>query len=503
MTEKELEKIYNEAYRAVYWTAVSLLKNDADAEDVVQDVFVTLIESGDTIKDMNKVTAWLKKITVNKCLDRLKLARTDNMDEEFFDSVEALPEDFLPDSIVESDEMRRIVMDIIEKSLSDDVRRTLILFYFDEMSTKEIAEALGIPQGTVSWRINFAKKTIKKEVEKYEEENKTKLFSMAAVPFLSKLFIKEAEQVPFKVMPASLTSALSASAKASIQGAGTKIAASAAKKGTGIMIKKVVIGSVAATVSVAAVVGGIVLLTSKDDKKPEVTMEIEETEVIEETSEEFVASIQETEETAAAETEATSESSETSQNAADDHLYSFAGMSADETLALLLDLSDVSTGDQASAYLEKFPVTPRNMDEDKHIYLFKNADAMNCITSVTLKDVDNANDGTFITQTGSTVTIILETDDAEFADELYEKAYGVLCEYAGADAHGEPHISDDRDESVWGCTIIYSVEVDANAGYDEVKKVGGETHYYKLVSCCISRTLYHGEYRFTIDLPLV
>ena len=272
MTEKELEKIYNEAYRAVYWTAVSLLKNEADAEDVVQDVFVTLIESGDTIKDMNKVTAWLKKITVNKCLDRLKLARTDNMDEEFFESVEALPEDFLPDSIVESDEMRRIVMDIIEKSLSDDVRRTLILFYFDEMSTKEIAEALGIPQGTVSWRINFAKKTIKKEVEKYEEENKTKLFSMAALPFLSKLFIKEAEQVPFRAMPASLTTTLSASAQASTQGAGTKIAASAAEKGTGIIMKNLIIGGIVAVVAIGAVVGTTVgVLSKKADTEREKT----------------------------------------------------------------------------------------------------------------------------------------------------------------------------------------------------------------------------------------
>ena len=34
MTEKEIEKIYNEGYRAVYWTAMSLLRNEADAEDV-------------------------------------------------------------------------------------------------------------------------------------------------------------------------------------------------------------------------------------------------------------------------------------------------------------------------------------------------------------------------------------------------------------------------------------------------------------------------------------
>ena len=268
MTDKELEKIYNEAYRAVYWTAFALLKNEADAEDVVQDTFITLIESYDSLKDKDKVLPWLKRIAANKCLDRIKLAKTDNMDDEFFDSQEAVPEDFLPDSIIESAEARGIVMSIIDEALSREVRTTLILFYFDEMTTKEIADALGIPQGTVLWRLNFAKKKIKKEVERYEKENNTKLFSMA-LPFLSKLFIKEAEQMPFKAMPASLIN-LSASAKIPANGAGTKIAINAAKKGTGVMINKIVIGGIAAAglVTVAATAGAIVFIAKAAGAKP-------------------------------------------------------------------------------------------------------------------------------------------------------------------------------------------------------------------------------------------
>ena len=187
MTDKELERIYNEAYRAVYWTAMSLLKNEADAEDVVQDTFVTLIESYETIIDKNKVIPWLKKIAANKSLNRLTRTKTDVVEEEFFEDVEAVSENFLPDDIVESAEMRKIIMDIIKNSLSDDIRRTLILFYFNDMSTKEISEKLGVPEGTVRWRLNFARNKIKKEVEKYEKDNDTKLFGMAALPFLSKL----------------------------------------------------------------------------------------------------------------------------------------------------------------------------------------------------------------------------------------------------------------------------------------------------------------------------
>lgn len=269
MTDKELEQIYNEAYKAVYWTAMSLLRNEADAEDVVQDTFISFINSYSNMEDTSKVVPLLKKIAANKCLNRLKLSKTDAKEEEFFETVEAVPEDFLPDSIVESAESRKIIMDIIENVLSDDIRRTLILFYFDEMSTKEIAGMLGVPEGTVRRRLNFARNKIKKEVEKYEEENKTKLLGMAALPFLSKLFIKEAEAVPFKAMPASLLTTLSASAKATTHGAATKIAASAAKKGTGIIMKKAIIGGVIAVVSVGTIAGVTLgVMNLKEDKKP-------------------------------------------------------------------------------------------------------------------------------------------------------------------------------------------------------------------------------------------
>ena len=262
MDRKELEKIYNEAYRAVYWTAFSLLKNEDDAQDIVQDTFVALINSYDSIQDKSKIVPWLKKVAANKSLNHLTRTKTDNVEDEFFDTVETVPEDFLPDSLVESEETRKIIMDIINNSLSEDIRMTLILFYFDEMSTKEVAEALGIPEGTVSRRIHSAKKKIKKEVEKYEEENDTKLFMV--VPFLTQLFEKEAEQVPFKPIPASLLN-LSASTGAA-EAAGSEIASQALKKGTEVMLKKIIITSVSVVLVGAATAGIIYFATRKNEK---------------------------------------------------------------------------------------------------------------------------------------------------------------------------------------------------------------------------------------------
>lgn len=252
MTEQELEKLYNDAYKSVYWTAISLLKNKEEAEDVVQDTFITAYNSYDSLKDKAKAIGWVKKIAANKCLNILTRTRTFNADDEFFDDTEAVGEDFLPESMVETAEKRKIIMDIINNTLSEETAMTIILFYFDEMSIKEIAEKLNIPQGTVLSRLNYAKKKIKKEVEKYEKDNKDKLF--VGVPFLTLLFEKEAEQIPFKPMPASLLS-MAASTKAA---AGTSAATAAKTTATATVIKGAAIG-----IAAAVAIGGAGLFAYK------------------------------------------------------------------------------------------------------------------------------------------------------------------------------------------------------------------------------------------------
>ncbi|MBR2750848.1 MAG: sigma-70 family RNA polymerase sigma factor [Clostridiales bacterium] len=263
MTQQELEKLYHEAYKPVYWTALSILKNKEDAEDVVQETFISAFEHYDSLEDKSKAVAWVKKIAANKSLNIVTRRRTVNVDDEVLEETEDIGEDFLPDSIIESEEKRKIIMDIIHNTLSEDTAMTIILFYFDEMSIKEIAEALHIPQGTVLSRLNYAKKKIKKEVEKYEKDNKDKLFTMG-IPFLTKLFEKEAEQVVFKPMPASLLN-LFASSKA----AGATAVSAAAKASAVIIARNIVVGILAAgTIGTLGFFGYRSMIRPKD-KTPE------------------------------------------------------------------------------------------------------------------------------------------------------------------------------------------------------------------------------------------
>ena len=284
MTNDEIEKIYNECYQKLFMDAKVILKNEADANDVVQEAFVELCKYDKPIK---YPYAWLRRVVENKCNDHFDKSYTQKTDlvEEFFDDIEIVPEDNNPIEVAVSDETDRIFMDILENSLSDDVRRTLIMASFDDMSTKEIAETLGIPQGTVSSRINAAKNKLRVEVRKYEEKHKTKLYSVS-LPMLAQLLARQAMKVPLRPMSASLTAALSASAEAAsataATTAATTAAAGAAKAAGGILIKQVVIISASVLIVGTAAGGTLFYFTHKS-----VTQQTETTvEEIEETTEE-------------------------------------------------------------------------------------------------------------------------------------------------------------------------------------------------------------------------
>ena len=449
MTGKELEQIYNEAYRAVYWTAMSLLKNEADAEDIVQDTFVAFIESYSDIKDTTKAAALLKKIAANKCLNRIKFAKTDTVEDEFFDNVEAVPEDFLPDTIVESEAARKVVMDIINNSLSDDVRRTLILFYFDEMSTKEIAEALGVPQGTVLRRLNYARNKIKKEVEKYEKENDTKLFGMA-IPFLTKLFIKESEQVAFKPMPAKLAN-LSASVKASGKGVNINASTGAIKKGTDIMKLKILIGSIAAVLAVGVTVGIIIVAINNTGNSLGGTLSSDAIEKLADGSEENGHSSREADATASDATTSEAASSETVEFN-EEISISVEDMSADEIIADLESMRTITSTSMAD-YQSRFTLEPTSDGVDNYDFYYwwqtnsadyidnpedkpktyLNMDAY--VELLEISGIEFTSDGEFtVKENGGWLSVSLNFTDLDTAKAVYD---AVIATYFNEDGFNE------------------------------------------------------------------
>lgn len=192
------EALYQGTKQMVYFTCFGLLKSEADAADQMQETYITAFQKLDTLEEPEKFPAWIKRIAVNKCKDFLvqkkswfPLFEEEDIPVEF----EETDADFLPESYITVQSKRKIVQQIMQKELSDVQYRTILLYYYDELSLAEIAGLMECSEGTVKSRLHTARERIKESVLKYEEKHKDKLYSIAALPFLVQLLQREAAEL--------------------------------------------------------------------------------------------------------------------------------------------------------------------------------------------------------------------------------------------------------------------------------------------------------------------
>ncbi len=188
------EEIYRRINKKVYFTCISFLKNEHDAADVSQEVYITILKNLSTLKDASGFEGWVSRVTVNKCKDFLKKNKPVPIEEETLSSMidGGEQELLLPEDYVVNEAKRKILMDILRESLSDTLYQTVVLFYFHDMSAAEIASMMDCPVGTVTSRLCIARAKIKKGVQNYEEKNGDKLYSTALIPILAAILTVEA-----------------------------------------------------------------------------------------------------------------------------------------------------------------------------------------------------------------------------------------------------------------------------------------------------------------------
>lgn len=190
--EQALNELFNTYYNDVYYFALKTVKDEEVACDVTQETFVEIIN---TLKDLQEPAAfvkWMKAITYHQCTRHFK-KRTDILVDEdedgntVFDTLQEENADFIPDEALDQAEFKKTIMAMIDE-LSPEQRAALMMFHFDELSLKEIAQIQGVSENTVKSRLNYARKSIKKSVEDYEKKNNVKLHSVAILPLLLWLF---------------------------------------------------------------------------------------------------------------------------------------------------------------------------------------------------------------------------------------------------------------------------------------------------------------------------
>lgn len=265
------ETLVRLAQNKVYYHCKKMLKKEEDAQDAAQDVLIAMLTGLDKLKEPAAFWGWVNGITANRCRHLLSAPHTEwqipesEEGDSLLDSVEDLDETLVPEKALDNEETRRMILDLVD-ALPPEQRMCVLFYYYDEMSVREIAQAMDTSEGTVKSRLNYARKSIKAGVEDYERKG-VKLYSVSPILLLLYFLRREAEGTALdgtaaaamagRVLAQAGSAAGAAAAETAAGGAATGASAGAGAAGTaagaataGISVK------VAAAVLVGAVVIG-------------------------------------------------------------------------------------------------------------------------------------------------------------------------------------------------------------------------------------------------------
>ena len=193
--KKSFDKLYELTHNDVWYNCLSLLKDEENAKDIMQETYITAFLKLDTLNDEQKFCGWIISIAVNKCKNKLKGKVEYQIDDEVLITEAETDELMLPEEYITKTEKRKVLLQIMEDTLSFNQYQTVLMFYFDEMSISEIAQGLEISEGTVKSRLNSSRAKIKTAVEDYEKKSGDKLHGVVVVPFFTTIFKEEAKSL--------------------------------------------------------------------------------------------------------------------------------------------------------------------------------------------------------------------------------------------------------------------------------------------------------------------
>ncbi len=192
--------LYQNTYKEKLYLALQYMKNQADAEDVLQDAYVKAFSNLKSLKDPEKFSSWLGQIVANTAKNALVKKNpvlftdlpADEEEEESYE--ERIPDEDVstqPELSYTREETRQMVQEMID-SLSDEQRVCILMYHMEDMSIKEIAETLDCSESTVKSRLNYGRKNLKAKAEEMQKKG-YKLYSLAPLALLLLLLHTDAK----------------------------------------------------------------------------------------------------------------------------------------------------------------------------------------------------------------------------------------------------------------------------------------------------------------------
>ncbi|MCK4406121.1 MAG: sigma-70 family RNA polymerase sigma factor [Bacteroidales bacterium] len=154
--------IYKLYYKAMYNSALRIINNSAEAEDVMQEAFLDAFQKIDQYGGLVSFGSWLKRIVINKSLDALKKVKDFNtIEENEFDIPESVEEDYLEVLSFKIEKIRKAI-----ENLPDDYRIIISFFLLEGYDHEEISNILGISYNLSRTRFSRAKKKLLESLKK-------------------------------------------------------------------------------------------------------------------------------------------------------------------------------------------------------------------------------------------------------------------------------------------------------------------------------------------------
>ncbi len=270
--QEALSALYEQTYNEVYYTVKSMIKEEDMVFDILQDTYIKAFAHLDTFQG-ERFGAWVRQIAANTARDHLKKKRPllfSELSDEGETPVEELIEDehpdHLPEQVIDQEETTRLVREILD-DLPEDQRAAIGMYYWEEMSVKEIAQAMGATENAVKSRLLYGRRKIEKKVLELEKRG-TKLYGLAPIPFLLWLLRGQGEVVPNGQI---FQNVMAASSEKTLGAAAAGVAAKTAAGFSGAKIALITVLSV--VILGAGTFSAVHLLNQKEPEETPVVQE--------------------------------------------------------------------------------------------------------------------------------------------------------------------------------------------------------------------------------------
>lgn len=168
--EAEFTALVQRQSRFAFRVAYAVLLNSADAEDAIQETFLKLHRHAGW-QHVDNERAFIARVAWRAAVDHRRAARAaspvQHPQEPFSDTPSLQPG---PERVVMAAEQHALVHNLID-ALPDDLRLPLVLSSMQELNSREIAEILGIPEGTVRTRLQRARMLLREKLEALQFRN--------------------------------------------------------------------------------------------------------------------------------------------------------------------------------------------------------------------------------------------------------------------------------------------------------------------------------------------